>query len=65
MITFQFTELGTFDFWISGLMLDPLFFLISRLNNNCSPLVINFQINLLIGIKDIPFKSFQLWKYFY
>ena len=38
-------ELGTFEWWISGLMLDPLFFLISRLNNACSPLVINLQIN--------------------
>ena len=37
------SELGTFDFWISGLMLDPLF--ISRLNNACSPLVINLRIN--------------------
>ena len=26
-------ELGTFEWWTSGLMLDPLFFLISRLNN--------------------------------
>ena len=34
-------ELGTFEWWISGLMLDPLFFLISRLNNAYSPLVIN------------------------
>ena len=31
--------------WISGLMLDPLFFLISRLNNACSHHVINLQIN--------------------
>ena len=38
-------ELGTFEWWISGLMLDPLFFLISRLNNACSPHVINLQIN--------------------
>ena len=36
-------------------MLDPLFFLISRLRIACYPLVINLQINLLIGIKDIPF----------
>ena len=36
-----YPELGTFDFWISGLMLDLLFFFISRLNNACSPLVIN------------------------
>ena len=42
-----------------GIILDQLFFLISRLNNACSPLV-NLQINELIGIKDIPFKSFQL-----
>ena len=29
----QSSELGTFEWWISaGLMLDPLFFLISRLN---------------------------------
>ena len=39
------SELGTFEWWISGLRLDPLFFLISRLNNACSPLVINLQIN--------------------
>ena len=48
-------ELETFEWWISGLMLDPLFFLISRLNNACSPLVINLQINYPIGIKDTPF----------
>ena len=53
-------ELGTFEWCILGLMLDPLFFFISRLNNACSPLVINLQINELIGIKNIPFKSFQL-----
>ena len=35
------TELGTFEWWISGLMLDPLFFLISRLNDACSLLVID------------------------
>ena len=39
------SELGTFEWWISGLKLDPLFFVISRLNNACSPLVINLQIN--------------------
>ena len=39
------TELGPFKWWISGLMLDPHFFLISRLNNACSPLVINLQID--------------------
>ena len=38
-------ELGTFKWWTSGLMLDPLFFLISRLNIACSPLGINLQIN--------------------
>ena len=49
------SELGTFKRCISGLMLDPLFFLISRLNNACSPIVINLHINKPIGIKDIPF----------
>ena len=39
------SDLGTFEWWILGLMLDPLFFLISRLNNAWSPLVINLQIN--------------------
>ena len=45
------------NFWMvdTGLMLDPLFSLISRLYNACFPLVINLQINLPIGIKDIPF----------
>ena len=54
-------ELKTFEWWISGLMINPLFFLISRLNIACSPLIFNFQINYPIRIKDIPFKSFQLW----
>ena len=43
--TQTWSELGTFEWWISGLRLNPLFFLISRLNNACSPLVINLQIN--------------------
>ncbi len=43
------SELGTFEWWISGLRLDPLFFLILRLNNACSPLVINL-LNKPIGI---------------
>ena len=42
-------------------MLNPLCFLISRLNIACSPLIFNLQINYPIRIKDIPFKSFQLW----
>ena len=37
---------GTFESWISGLMRDPHFFLISILNNAaCFPLTINLQIN--------------------
>ena len=39
------SELGTFEWYISGLKLNLLSFLISRLNNACSPLVINPQIN--------------------
>ena len=38
-------ELGTLEWWISGLMLDPLFFLISRLNIACFPHEFNLQIN--------------------
>ena len=53
--THKIPELGTFGWWITGLMLDPLFFLISRLNNAGSPLYIDLQINLPIRIKDIPF----------
>ena len=34
-------EIGTFEWWISRLMLDPHFSLISRFNNACSPLQIN------------------------
>ena len=37
-------------------MLNLLFFLISRLNNVCSPLVVNLQINLPIGIKESNLK---------
>ena len=36
---------------ISRSMLDLLFFFISRLNNACSPLVFNLQINQLIRIQ--------------
>ena len=35
-------------------------FLNLEIKNACSPLVFNLQINLAIGIKDIPFLSFQL-----
>ena len=52
--------LQSWELLISGYPLDPLFFFISRLNNACSPLVLNLQINSMIGLKDIPFKSFQL-----
>ena len=38
-------ELKTLEWRISLSMLDLLFFLISRLNYACSPLVINLQIN--------------------
>ena len=37
-----------------------LFFLISRVNIACSPLIFNLQINYPIRIKDIPFKSSHL-----
>ena len=44
------SELGTLEWWISGLMLDLLFFLISRLNNACYPLDINLQIFYPAGL---------------
>ena len=44
------TELKTFEWWISGLMLNPLLLLISRLNIACSPLIFNLQIKYPIGI---------------
>ena len=34
------SELKTLEWWISGLMLNPLFFLISRLNIACSPFIL-------------------------
>jgi len=41
----MYPELGTLEWWISGLMLDPLFFLISRLDFACFPREFNLQIN--------------------
>ena len=55
LILLIWSEMGTFEWWRSGLRLDPLFFLISRLNSSCSPLAINLQINWPIWIKDISF----------
>ena len=51
---FKNTELGTFEWWISGLMLDPLFFLIYRF----SPCI---QFKLDTGYTDIlsDLKTFE------
>ena len=49
------SELLTLEWWISGLMLNPNFFLISRLNMACSPYELNLQKSQQIGIKDITF----------
>ena len=55
--------LGTFEWWIPGLMLVSLFFLISRLNNAFSPLVSNLQNSQPIGIKDgYPILKFSAQK---
>ena len=48
-------ELKTLESWISGLMLNLNFFLISRLNMACSPHEFNLQKSQQIGIKDITF----------
>ena len=50
-----FQELKTLEWWISGFMLNPLFFLISRLNIACFPHEFNLQRSQQIGIKDITF----------
>ena len=52
---FDLTELKTLEWWISGLMLNPNIFLISRLNMACFSNKFNLQISQQIGIKDIPF----------
>ena len=51
----MYSELKSLKWWISGLMLNPLFFLISRLNIASSPLIFNLQINYPTRIKHIPF----------
>ena len=45
LIPFCISELETLEWWISGLMLNPLFFLISRLNIAYTPHELNLQIN--------------------
>jgi len=54
-IDFIKSELKTLEWWISGLRLDPLFFLISRLNIACLPHDFNLQINYPTGYLDISF----------
>ena len=48
-------ELKTLEWWISGLMLNPLFFLISELNIAYTPHDFNLQINYPTGYLDISF----------
>ena len=55
IVFLQFSELKTLEWWISGLMLNPNFFLISRLNMACSPHEFNLQKSQQIRIKDITF----------
>ena len=45
LITVSTPELKTLEWWISGLMLNPLFFLISRLNIAYNPHELNLEIN--------------------
>jgi len=56
-------ELGTLEYWISGLMLDPLFFLISRLNIASSPHEFNLQIINRSGLRISHSKVFSLSTY--
>ena len=57
---FKSSQLKTLEWGISGLRLNPLFFLICRLNIACSLLIFNLQINYPIRIKDTPFISSHL-----
>ena len=57
---FRFPELKTLEWWISGLRLNPLFFLISRLNIAWKTHDFNLQFNYSTGYLDISFLSFQL-----
>ena len=49
--TLIWSELGTLEWWISGLMLNPLFFLISRLNIACSPLILISRLIIRSGLR--------------
>ena len=48
-------ELKTLEWWISGLRLNPLFFLMSRLNIAWKTHDFNLQINYSTGYLDISF----------
>ena len=52
------SELKTLEWWISGLMLNPLFFLISRLNMACFPHEFNLQIIDRSGLRISHSKVF-------
>ena len=56
---FKRSELKTLEWWISGLRLNPLFFLISRLNIAWKPHDFNLQINYSTGYLDILFYMFS------
>ena len=49
------SELKTLEWWISGLRLNSLFFLISRLNIAWKTHDFNLQINYSTGYLDISF----------
>ena len=51
----QSPELKTLEWWISGLRLNPLFFLISRLNIAWKTHDFNLKINYSTGYLNISF----------
>ena len=53
--TITYSELKTLEWWISGLGLNPHFFLISRLNIAWKTHDFNLQINYSTGYLDISF----------
>ena len=53
------SELKTLEWWKSGLMLNPLFFLISRLNIACSPFILISRLIIRPGLRISHSKVFS------
>ena len=58
-LKFMQPELKTLEWWISGLMLNPLFFLISRINIACSSLILISRLIIRSGLRISHSKVFS------